>query len=149
MPGVQKPLSVDPCHYHSSSNKQLKAHYQYLPSDSISPEPRNAHETFYQSEEEAVELYAAKRNVLKGCSVISFNQTETVWLWSNSPSMSLSPALHKHKPLLLWLGPNCCVKALVLCEREQHTCSSLSSRKRQTFCRSLPPQEWISIVTHI
>lgn len=77
--GLQKPLSVDPCHYRSSSNKQLEAHYQHLPCDSISTEPSNAPETFYQSGEEAL-LQAAKRDVLKGCLVISFNQTETVWL---------------------------------------------------------------------
>lgn len=77
--GVQKPLSVDPCHYRSPSNKQLEAHYQHLPCDSISTEPSNAPETFYQSGQEAL-LQAAKRDVLKGCLVISFNQTETVWL---------------------------------------------------------------------
>lgn len=77
--GVQKPLSVDPCHYRSSSNKQLEAHYQHLPCDSISTEPSNAPETFYQSGEEA-SVQAAKRDVLKGCLVISFNQTESVWL---------------------------------------------------------------------
>lgn len=62
----------------TNSRKPITSTYPVIASR-LSPQTL-APETFYQSEEEAAVLRAAKRAVFKGCSLISFNQTETVWL---------------------------------------------------------------------